>query len=319
MPFLLKGELAGRVEIDVLPRLAAGRDVDVVEREHVRLDAADLGRPGRRDRRRPASLPPATASLGLSERNNSRLPHGGNSNAASTPLWSPLLRRERIGPDLAGLRVPLLDAAGRRRDRAGRGRVDARIDQEQQLAVVQAAPMMEQDALVARRAADRETVLRPAQQQSRHVGRVDLPAARAAWPAPRRDPKVWPSTSAGGGPQESTLPPAAANASSSSIVRGVERFRHRRQHERVVLPLSDDQLRLRPRPSRGGAMMSSQPMSYSAWAFSSAVVNAWKRRRPWPRPARGPGVGLVHPGGGGRLEHQDGLTCWPARGPAKAA
>ena len=48
---LLEGKLLRLIEIKSLPGLPAGRDVDVVQREHIGFQAADVGRPDGLNRR----------------------------------------------------------------------------------------------------------------------------------------------------------------------------------------------------------------------------------------------------------------------------
>ena len=185
-------------------------------------------------------------------------------------LRAATVRREGIRRHGSGEEIPLLHALGRRLDNALRGRVDAGVDQQQQFAVGQLPALVEEDALVARRALDHAAGPGPATGTSnaswRGPHRLACQPGLLASFAPRSDGR--PSTSAGGGPQETIgrrrprIPPAA-----SSSHRGASRSAAAaRPCGTRLCPTarhagSEDDSPLRTPPCR--AITSSQPMSYS--------------------------------------------------------
>jgi len=123
---------------------------------------------------------------GFLDKKSSRLPEGGSVNGTVT---TPRIGREGETAAAARFEVPLLHTGERRLDRPGRGRMQARIHQQQELAVRKLAAVVQQNAAVMRRAPDPEAVGLAALPQPLHNPGNHRRGRRRACPA-RYAPRV---------------------------------------------------------------------------------------------------------------------------------
>ena len=135
------------IEIDILPGLAAGRDIDVVYCQNIRGDTLD----GRLGNCRDCCGPPDLFGCwfaGLFGQEEQQAPTRSKLEFNTDALR---ILNKRIGRNGSGIKVPLLNASSGGYNRSRARRVDTGVGYEEQVTIIKLSAVVQKDALVARR------------------------------------------------------------------------------------------------------------------------------------------------------------------------